>query len=69
MTQILNSILDSARRLAVGRSKVYELIKAGELKTIKIGKRTLLTETELQRYAGSLEDCAPENGGMTDVDG
>ncbi len=60
MTQLLNSILDSAHRLAVGRSKVYELIGAGAIKTVKIGKRRLITETELKRYAESLEDGPPE---------
>ena len=36
--QILDTIEGTARRLGVGRSMVYELIKEGELETVKIGR-------------------------------
>lgn len=46
---LANRIPDACRRLGVGRSSLYELIKSGDLRTIKIGTRTLVPESELQR--------------------
>ena len=36
------SPLDAARRLGVGRSTIYELIKSGDLEVSKLGQRTLI---------------------------
>ncbi len=33
---------DAARALGIGRTKLYELINDGKLKTVKIGRRTLV---------------------------
>jgi len=33
----------------IGRSKIYELIKAGQIETVKIGASTLLTVESLRR--------------------
>lgn len=35
--------------LSIGRTKFYELVNAGELKLIKIGGRTLVPRSELER--------------------
>lgn len=37
------SVAEAATQLSIGRTKVYELIHAGELKIFKIGRRTLVT--------------------------
>lgn len=50
---LAHRIPDACRRLGVGRSTLYELIKAGELRTIKIGARTLVPETALQGLVAS----------------
>lgn len=50
---LAHRINDAARRLSVGRTTLYELINSGELKTIKIGGRTLIPESELQRAIAS----------------
>lgn len=34
--------IDAARSLGIGKTKLYELIGQGKLKTIKIGRRTLI---------------------------
>ena len=41
------SILETAYRLGVGRGTVYNLIATGELKVVKIGKRTIVPGTEI----------------------
>lgn len=35
----------------IGRSKLYELIKAGDLQTVKVGAATLVTMASLRRLA------------------
>ena len=37
------------RLTGIGRSKLYELIKSGEVETVKIGTATLVTMASLRR--------------------
>ena len=46
---IANTIQDSCSRLGIGRTLLYDLIKQGRLRPIKLGSRTLIPESELQR--------------------
>jgi len=49
---------DAARMIGVDRTKLYELIAAGEIETVKLGKSTRITTASLhelirrQREAG-----------------
>jgi len=43
------TISDFCLVMGFGRSKTYELIKAGKLKAVKIAGRTLVPATEAQR--------------------
>lgn len=45
---------DAARMIGVGRTKLYELISAGELETVKIGKATRVTTASLHKFVGRL---------------
>ncbi|OAH38608.1 excisionase [Sphingobium yanoikuyae] len=38
---------DAARMIGVGRTKLYELIAAGEIETVKLGKATCITTASL----------------------
>jgi excisionase family DNA binding protein len=42
-------IHEACRLTGIGRSKLYELIEAGELATIKIGRMTLVPMSSLRR--------------------
>lgn len=55
---LLHPLTDAFKRVGIGRSKGYELIAAGDLKVIKIGRRSLIAETELQRYVASLSEAS-----------
>jgi excisionase family DNA binding protein len=43
---------DAARMIGVGRTKLYELISAGELETVKIGSATRVTTASLHELVG-----------------
>src|SRR3546814_15198672 len=48
---LLHSIDDACRRLSMGRSWLYAEIAAGNVKVAKLGRRTLIPESELRRIA------------------
>ena len=50
---------EAARVLCVGRTTIYALIKAGELRPIHIGRSCRLSRAELQRYVRRLESPEP----------
>ncbi len=39
----------------LGRTKVYELIASGDLRTVKIGRRRFIPVTAVQEYVARLE--------------
>jgi len=53
MESIVVSISEAARALSLGRSKVYELINAGDLGVIKVGRRTLITVDSIRNFVQS----------------
>lgn len=61
---LLHQVPEAFRRIGIGRSKGYQLIAAGELHVVKIGRRTLIAETELQRFVEALADQDATTEGM-----
>lgn len=43
-----HSVASACAALSIGRTKVYELIAAGELRTIKIGSKTLVLDESIR---------------------
>ena len=50
---LANQIPDVCRRLGIGRTLLYKIIKSGQIHTIKIGNRTLVPESELRRFVSA----------------
>ncbi len=46
---LAHSIPATARLIGVGRTKIYELINSGELRSIHIGNRHLVTDDEVRQ--------------------
>ena len=44
------SIEEAARALGVGRSLIFTLLKEGQLKSIRVGRRRLIPSGELQAF-------------------
>jgi excisionase family DNA binding protein len=59
----LNSIKDVVARLRVSRSKVYEEIGSGRLQSVSVGRRRLVTESQLIDYIDSLIETGSAGGG------
>jgi excisionase family DNA binding protein len=49
---------DVARTLQVGRTKVFELIRTGELRSIKLGHYRRVSHAALAEYVASLDGGA-----------
>jgi excisionase family DNA binding protein len=46
---------EAARALRVGRSKIYELMRSGALRSVKIGGSRRVSATGLAEYVAALE--------------
>ncbi|WP_241831447.1 helix-turn-helix domain-containing protein [Parafrankia soli] len=55
MERLLLSTPDAAARLNIGRSTLYDLIRAGSLATVRVGRRRLVPVDDLARYVASLQ--------------
>jgi len=58
LTEHLLPITEAARRLGVGRTKAYELVAAGELEAVHIGKRHLVVAESVADYVARLRAAA-----------
>lgn len=54
LPRLLLTVPDAGRALAVGRSTVYELIAAGELETVHIGRACRVTVESIESYVERL---------------
>ena len=55
MEQLLIDVSSAAESLGIGRTKVYELVAAGKLRRVKIGKRSLIPVDALRELVDRLE--------------
>lgn len=46
------SINEACKTINIGRTKLYELINSGTIKTIKIGRKTLVVYSSLENLVG-----------------
>ena len=58
MTPLLHNISSSVEMLGISRTRLFEEIKLGNISTVKIGKRTMIKHSELERYVAELEPAA-----------
>lgn len=58
-SHLANTVNDACRRLGVGRTTLYALIAAGEIRAIKVASRTLIPESQLVAFVErKLEEAA-----------
>ncbi|MBM9505316.1 helix-turn-helix domain-containing protein [Actinacidiphila acididurans] len=56
MPRLLYRPEEAAEVLALGRSTIYELMAAGNLRFVKCGRSRRIHHTELERFAAALSD-------------
>lgn len=52
------SVEEATEILGISRSLIYDKLRTGELRSIKIGRRRLITPEHLKGYLASLERAA-----------
>jgi excisionase family DNA binding protein len=58
--KLLLTVEEAAEVLSLGRTKVYELIAAGEIPTVKIGRARRVSAKALTVFVGRLDAGASE---------
>lgn len=53
----LHSVETVMSRLAIGRSRVFELIRIGQLRSVKVGRRRLVSESAIREFIARLDDA------------
>lgn len=67
MAQLLVPIPESMATLGdIGRTTLWKLVKANELKQVKIGRRSFITADSLQAYVDRLRESGDSAGATSD---
>lgn len=48
MERLAVSVTEACEMIGIGRTKIYELIRDGRLKSVKVGRRTLLSVASIE---------------------
>ena len=54
----LLTVSECVTRLGVGRTKLYELLASGRVAAVKIGSRTYVAASEIERFVRTLPAAA-----------
>lgn len=55
--RLLLGLVEGAEALGVKRSTLYDLLAKGEIESVKIGKRRLITADSLEAYVERLKEA------------
>jgi excisionase family DNA binding protein len=65
-SKLLLTVEEAAQRLSIGRTRVFALIRTGELASVQVGSSRRVTPAALQQYVDGLNGPRP-TGGSTPV--
>ncbi len=57
-TRLLHSVTEAAQLLGISRAHAYELTTRGELRSVRIGRRRLVSSEALREFIAGLEGDA-----------
>lgn len=64
-SRLLHPIPEAYRQLGIGRTTFFELVAAGEIEVVKIGRRTLVPQASLRDFVERLRASAAGRGGAS----
>lgn len=59
--QQLFTISDFVKQFRVSRTALYRLFSAGQLRAIKVGRRTMILQADVERWLASLPSLERQN--------
>jgi excisionase family DNA binding protein len=62
MTKLAYTVRDAAEAASTSRTTVYEEMKAGRLRAVKINGSTVILAEDLKKWLDALPPYAPQNG-------
>ncbi len=67
--RVLVTTGEAAARLSIGRSKLYDLIRTGQITTVRIGRAIRVPVVEVERFAAELlaESRRQDGNGLVDA--
>ena len=57
-TKVAYTIAEVCALASVGRTTVYQSINEGQLRAVKLGRRTLILAEDLQKWLGGMPSAA-----------
>lgn len=54
--RLVDTVTDAAHRLGISRTGIYAQIKAGKLRAVKAGGKTLITRADQEAWVASLSE-------------
>lgn len=55
MEDTLLNISEVCERLRIGRTRLYQILNSGQLKAVRLGKRTLIPASALEQFTSGLQ--------------
>jgi excisionase family DNA binding protein len=53
---LLVTVEEAAQLLRLGRTRTYQLVMAGQIRSVKLGRRRLVVRSGLEDFVGQLEN-------------
>lgn len=66
-TPLAYRIPDAAHAIGISKSKLYELIAAGEIQKTIIGGRSVILAEELERYVGHCSEVSAKKDAQSSI--
>ncbi|MGD9753797.1 MAG: helix-turn-helix domain-containing protein [Acidimicrobiia bacterium] len=58
-TKLTYTVPEAAALLGISRTTAYECVRRGEIPSLHLGRRILITRTQLEQLLGPLTDAHP----------
>ncbi len=62
MENTLLSIPEACEKLRIGKTRLYEILNAGQIKAVRMGKRTLIPVAAIDDFINGLEPFKTNKG-------